>query len=530
VSKTNPGIQYVFLNWQDGVKSPARTIAVPSNNATYQAIYKTQVLVTLTANPANGGTVAGGGWVDLNSGTTLTATPAPGYFFAGFTGDFSNGTSPFNLATIAQPANLVANFSANPQVTIASTPSNQVIYVDNVAYTTPHVFTWLPGDHHSLDATKITPPQGTHLIFTGWSDSGAASHQITVPANNTTFTASFATSYLLTINTQGPGTVAPSPASPTGDGYYPAGSSVTLTATPQQQGYAVTFGGALSGTANPQTLQMTAPTVVSVKFSANPITTIQTAFTGLVATVDGTNTSLPAAFAWDPGSTHTVSFPSPQTPTPGQQYVFAKWDDGTAGNSRTFQGGAQAATYIADFNPLDLVAVTIVPANGGQVAGGGWYAPNSPVTLTATAAGGYAFAGFSGDVQALTSPQTVPVSKPLSVTATFVPAQPLVTASVASINDQDPNTVQLALNLNNTGKGMAAGLTITSITATLLAGTGPVSVGQLPSASLSLAGGQNGRLPVSFSWPSTASRVRLLVQFSANGGTYTGSQTLTIFR
>ncbi len=376
ISTTNPGVKYVFQNWSDGVTTAARTIVAPAIDTTYTAIYGTQVLVTVSVNPAAGGSVTGSGFYSLNSGLTLTATPASGNYFAGFTGDLSNQTNPWSIASVTQPLNITANFLPIPQVTLASIPSNQTIYVDNVAYQTPHVFPWLPGGTHSVDATRASPPAGTRLSFTGWSDAGASVHQVTAPAANQTLTATFAPSYLLSLTTGGSGSIAASPASPTNDGYYPSSTIVSLNAVPAAGSYFTDFGGSLSGTANPQSITMTLP-----------------------------------------------------------------------------------LTVLASFAGL-----------------------------------------------------------------------PQVTVSVSSINDSDPNSVQLNLVLSNSGQGPAFGLSIVSITATDLTGTGAVSVGGLPGSAIALPPGQSATVPLLATWPSTAKRVQLKVQFTANGGAYSGSQTITMFR
>jgi hypothetical protein len=112
----------------------------------------------------------------------------------------------------------------------------------------------------------------------------------------------------------------------------------------------------------------------------------------------------------------------------------------------------------------------------------------------------------------------------------FVVAAPKITVGLTTVNDSDPNTVQLSMTLNNTGPGTAAQLTVTSVAATVLSGAGTVSVEGLPLNANSLAGGQSVALPISIAWPSTATHVRLTVNFTADNGTYQGSQILTLFR
>jgi hypothetical protein len=271
---SSPSEKLTFKDWSDQGAATHVVTAPKPGRVTYEATYSPSYLLTLT-NPASGGTVSASpassdGFYAFNAPVTITAQPAAGYTFTGFTGDLIVANNP-QTVTMSQPRTVGAIFALAPvAVTVQSQPPNTVIYVDNVAYLTPHFFTWNPGDQHSVDATKTNPPNGVRLIFTGWSDGGSAVHQVTVPAGNETLTATFTTSYLLTLSTSGSGTVSTSPASPTNDGYYPASTNVTLTAVPAAGNYLVGFGGALAGTTNPQSLTMSAPLTVLASFAALP--------------------------------------------------------------------------------------------------------------------------------------------------------------------------------------------------------------------------------------------------------------------
>ena len=104
-------------------------------------------------------------------------------------------------------------------------------------------------------------------MFTGWSDSGAASHSITVGASPATYTATFQTQYQLT--------TAASPAaggslSPASGSYFNAGSVVSLQAT-ANAGYGfANFTGGLTGAVNPQNIVMNAPANVGANFTPLP--------------------------------------------------------------------------------------------------------------------------------------------------------------------------------------------------------------------------------------------------------------------
>jgi uncharacterized repeat protein (TIGR01451 family) len=107
-------------------------------------------------------------------------------------------------------------------------------------------------------------------VFGNWSDGGALSHAIAVPASAAVYTAGFTTQYLLTrLSTPaGFGTIGAGPTSV--DGYYNSGTQVQISAAPAE-GHAFTgFTGDLSGTANPQTLTMSAVRAVTANFSGVP--------------------------------------------------------------------------------------------------------------------------------------------------------------------------------------------------------------------------------------------------------------------
>jgi hypothetical protein len=532
ISATNPGIQYVFAGWSDGVTTASRTIIAPSTSTSYTAMYTTQVMLTVLVTPANGGTATGGGFVNAGSSPTLTATAATGYFFKDFTNtSFTNTTNPLKIAAGSLPFTVTAEFTTDPAITVTSIPTGLIVYVDGGAVTTPQTYTtWTPGSTHTLDASKTaTGITGEHQTFVNWGDGSPVTYTLTVPATATTLTASFNLSYLLTLAVSGPGSIGAAPASPTGDGYYPSSTSVTVTATPNAGNYLTSFSGYLAGATNPQTFAMTAPESITAAFGADPVTTIQSSPAGGSATVDGTVTALPATLSWTPGSLHSVAFPTPQAGSPGQQFVFAGWSDGNTTNPRQITAGA-AITYTGTYSTQYLVTATASPAAGGSVTGGGWYTAASTATLTATAGGGYEFTGFSGSITATVSPETVTVSGPLTVVAAFGAVTPRITVTASSIDDSDPNTVQLTLLLNNTGGGTAGGLTVSSITPKVLTGSGTVTVEGLPLNANSLPGGQSVLLPVTIAWPSSATRISLVVQFTADNGAYNGSQTLTMFR
>ena len=145
--------------------------------------------------------------------------------------------------------------------------------VDSTTYTSTQSFNWIPASSHTIAVTSPQTSSGTRYTFTSWSDSGAVSHQVNASAATTSYTATFSTSYLLTtsISPGGSGTITPSTASPTSDGYYPAGTQLTLTAAPTSAAYLFSnWTGTTASAGNPLAIAMSAPISETANFATNP--------------------------------------------------------------------------------------------------------------------------------------------------------------------------------------------------------------------------------------------------------------------
>ena len=173
-----------------------------------------------------------------------------------------------SAAVTATDSTLVNSPTVN--VIVLTSPAGLAITVDNAPFTAPQTFSWTPGSQHVMG---VSTPQagpsgsGTQYAFTSWSDSGAASHTITVGSSAATYTATFATQYLLT-TTASPasgGSVNANPSS--ASGYYNAGTGVQLTATAGTGFQFSNWSGALSGSTNPQSLTMNAASSVTANFT-----------------------------------------------------------------------------------------------------------------------------------------------------------------------------------------------------------------------------------------------------------------------
>jgi hypothetical protein len=212
--------------------------------------------------------------------------------------------------------------------------------------------------------------------------------------------------------------------------------------------------------------------------------------------------------------------------------VFTGWSDSGAASHSITVDSSSPVSYTATFKTQYQLTTATSPAAGGTVtpASGTFYDAGSVVGLQAASNAGYQFANFSGALTGNTNPQDLTMSGPTYVVANFTPLTPALAASVG-VRTVSGATVSTPLTLTNTGLGAATNATITSITAiTDVAGSGGVTViSAVPTDLGTINPTSSASATVTFSWPSTATRVSFTVNYTADGG-YSGSTTITTLR
>jgi Bacterial Ig-like domain (group 3)/Divergent InlB B-repeat domain len=237
------------------------------------------------------GVYGGSGYATTGAGGTYALDASAGFAESalnGFTIDYLQANAPGYLSfqeyvniAVTPPLPYAQNFQLIPNgvgylFTVTTAPSGLNVIVDGTTYVAPHLFTWPANSVHTLGVASPQGSAGTQYVYNSWSDGGAATHTITAPAANSSYTASFATQYLLTTgaNPSNGGSVTPASGS-----YYPASAQVNLTATPSS-GY--NFSNWTGNVANPSsastTVFMSAPETVTANFghNASPTTTALT--------------------------------------------------------------------------------------------------------------------------------------------------------------------------------------------------------------------------------------------------------------
>ncbi|MHB8871690.1 MAG: InlB B-repeat-containing protein, partial [Candidatus Doudnabacteria bacterium] len=233
-----PNNGYTFTNWtENGIEvstSSSFTFTISGNRtlvANFGVIPPTQYFVNLSSNPLNGGTTSGGGTYNSGNSVTVTATPNSGYTFINWT---ENGnvvsTSSSYTYTISGNRILVANFTAIPpaqySVNLSSNPSNGGTTSGG-------------GTYNSGSSMTVTATPNSGYTFTNWTENGnvvstSSSYTFTINGNRTLVANFTAIQYSVNLssNPSNGGTTS-------GGGTYNSGSSVTVTATPNN-GYTFT--------------------------------------------------------------------------------------------------------------------------------------------------------------------------------------------------------------------------------------------------------------------------------------------------
>jgi PKD repeat protein len=87
-------------------------------------------------------------------------------------------------------ATTVTVWPTKVNLTFNTAPGGLTMYLDGIAQPTPLVYDTLVGFAHSIEARNQSTPTTTYT-FDHWSDGGAQTHTITVPATNAAFTATY---------------------------------------------------------------------------------------------------------------------------------------------------------------------------------------------------------------------------------------------------------------------------------------------------------------------------------------------------
>ena len=265
---------------------------------------------TLTTSVAGGtgGTIATNPNLSsypTGTGVQLTATPAVGYAFSGWSGGYTSTANPLAV-TMSSNLNIVANF------TTAATCTVNFTIVGNGTLNTSS------GTYNCGTVLQLVATPGSGYNFTSFSGDFSSTNNpafFTLSANsNVTVEFDPIPTCSLTVNTVGQGTVTP------GTGTYTCGTVLSLQATAANNYAFSGFSGDDVSTNNPLTITLNQNTNITATF-------LQTSTCTLTTTVVGSGAVTPSSGSYACGTTISIEA------VPATKFLFNGWSGALSGSA-----------------------------------------------------------------------------------------------------------------------------------------------------------------------------------------------------
>jgi hypothetical protein len=305
--------------------------------ATYTANFVQLVPYSAVVSPAGAGSVSvmpapqtysgiAGSFFVARQLVTLTATPSTGWSFYEFDnapyslpGGLGANPKTFYVPDTGNPVAVTAKFTNEPVYTVDVTPdaatSNLHAYVDGTFWYTPKNFSpmydtkWTANSTHTLyiDSPERPYSINARFVFTQWNQAalartvsapsrrtralsvirrtalplmrrnGSSTSSVTLSGSSTAYTATLSPQFAPATNFGYPpcgGSATLSPASPTGDGFYPSGQQLTFAESPSKGWKFAGWAYDVTGTTSSASLSANDETLVFAQFNtvATPLT------------------------------------------------------------------------------------------------------------------------------------------------------------------------------------------------------------------------------------------------------------------
>jgi len=508
-SNTSATFYYTYGRWNDNTAQSHTITVTPGNGeipfpasspqvATYTANFIQLVPYTTAVYPANTGSVApspqpqsypgvSGLFFIARQQAMLTATPTNGWNFYEFnngpfwlSGGLSANPKTFYVPDSGDPVNTTVEFSNTPVYTVDLTPetfsSNEYAYIDGGFWYTPKIFSsfydpgWTPGSQHTLNLDALEYPFSinSRFAFSSWSDGGAQSHTINLPAGSTSYIATVTPEFAPADNWQfglpcGSASASITPNSPTGDGFYPTGQVLTFDQTPATGWTFAGWSYDLTGLTSPQNLTMTDEVLVFANYNTTntPISMI--------------SLSPPSAAAG--GSNFTLTITGTGFTSGTQVWVNNTFRSSTFVNSTTLQVVVTAndiasptafQIFVQNFptgSPCSVsaalpffvfqstIAITTVPASltfAAQAAGTTSGAKSVTLTNTGSASASLSISGSGDFAQTNTCNGSLGAGASCTVNVKFTPTNVGTITGAVTVNDAASNSPQI-VSLSGSG-------------------------------------------------------------------------------
>jgi uncharacterized repeat protein (TIGR02543 family) len=369
------------------------------SNKSITAMFAVNTYTLSVTSAGNGSVTKNPDQPSYNHGTTveLTAVPAAGYHFVGWSGDAGGADNPLTV-TMGRDKTITATFAINAYTLSVTSAGNGSVTKnpDQPSY-----------NHGTTVELTAVPAAGYHFVSWSGDANGTANPLAVLMDGNKSITATFAiNTYTLSVTSAGNGSVTKNPDQPS----YIHGTTVELTAVPAAGNHFVGWSGDAGGAANPLALLMDSNKSITATFAINAYTL------SVTSAGNGAVTKAPDQPTYNHGTAVTLT----AVPAAGNHFVGWSGDAGGATNPLALlmdSNKSITATFA-----INAYTLSVTSAGNGSVTKN----PDQPsynhgttVTLTAVPAAGNHFVGWSGDANGTANPLTVAMDSNKSITAMF---------------------------------------------------------------------------------------------------------------
>jgi uncharacterized protein (TIGR03437 family) len=233
--------RYTFVRWSDG-GALSHTITAGPGTTVFAATFQRWRRLTASVSAGRGTVIvrpaSPDGYYPERTEVLLTAQPAPGFHFAGWTGSsvqgrgYGPGSPAVLVEVLQQNAGYFAAFAETPPWVVDSQPRGRQVTIDGRSYFTPANFSWAAGSTHTISVppSQFNASGTSRYQFTGWDSASPENGTIVAGRDPVTYKAIFRVQHELSLLISGAAQVTASPDS--ADDFYDEGTIVQLRAVP----------------------------------------------------------------------------------------------------------------------------------------------------------------------------------------------------------------------------------------------------------------------------------------------------------
>ena len=376
---------YVFAKWEDGNTANPRTVSLTCDT-TFTAIFvpaECQLQVA-TSDEVKGYVSNSSGTYNYKDEVEISATANYGYHFTCWS---DSVTANPRTVTITKDTVIKAEFAVNQYAITLQTNNAALGSVSG------------GGTFNYLSNNEISAAANEGYVFAKWEDGNTANPRTVSLTCDTTFTAVFvAAEYDLTVTSANTAL-----GSVTGSGTIKYKEKAIISAVVTAAHYH--FNGWTDGNRqNPRTVQVLSDTAFVATFAIDSFTVAATSRTEEFGAVSG-------------GGLYAYGTAVEVKAQPQPHCHFVEWSNGAIGTVQTFN--VEKDTAIAAVFAIDSHRLQVASADSakGTVTGSGNYDYGGQITVSATAAAGCYFTGWSDGTTA--NPRIITIESDTTVVANF---------------------------------------------------------------------------------------------------------------